>query len=60
MRAIGENIIQMSGVEGADSDGNNVIWLLYRGQLIPRDVSHVRIDPSVKVIQDTLLKIASN
>ena len=49
MRAIVENI-QMSGVEGVDSDGNNVIWLLYRGQLIPRDVSHVRIDPSVNVI----------
>ena len=46
----------MSGVAGADSgvDGNNIAWFLYVGQPIvdipPRNVTHARIDPSVKVI----------
>ena len=48
----------MSGAEGADSggDGNNIVWFLYTGQdssEIPRDVTHARIDPSVKEIDDS-------
>ena len=38
---------------GGGGMGNNVVWFLYTGQPyleIPRDVTHVRIDPSVKVI----------
>ena len=33
--------------------GDNIVWFLYTGQdnsEIPRDVTHARIDPSVKVI----------
>ena len=42
--------------DGAVSRGsadNNVVWFLYTGQgmhLIPRDVTHLRIAPSVKVV----------
>ena len=45
----------MSDAEGDDdsADGGNIVWFLYTGQPIadiPRDVSHVRIDPSVKLL----------
>ena len=45
----------MSGVKGSASGGgdNNITWFIYKGQPIseiPRDITHVRIDPSVKVI----------
>ena len=39
--------------EGADRDGDGIVWFLYTGQArseIPRDVTHVRIDPTVKKI----------
>ena len=46
----------MSGVDVADSGGgNNIVWFLYAGQPIeeiPRDITHLRIDPSVKKIGD--------
>ena len=35
------------------NDNEAVVWFLYTGQAIediPRDVTHARIDPSVKVI----------
>ena len=41
----------MSGADG--NENNHVVWFLYTGQPnseIPRDVTHVRIDPSVKEI----------
>ena len=41
------------GAEGSDSEGigGDVVWFLYTGQpTVPRDVTHARIDPSVKVI----------
>ena len=47
----------MSGIDGAgdEGSGDNVVWflLLYTGQdisEIPRDITHARIDSSVKVI----------
>ena len=44
-----------SGIEEANSggDGNGIVWFLYLGQPIldiPRNITHLRIDPSVKVI----------
>ena len=49
----------MSSAEGADGgmDGNNIEWFLYReGQAVPRDVTHARIDPSVKFIAEGAFK----
>ena len=47
---------KLSCAERADGGGDgsdNIVWFLYTGQpntAIPRDVTHARIDPSVKRI----------
>ena len=45
----------ISGIDVADSGGSddNIVWFLYKGRpdtAIPQDISHARIDPSVKII----------
>ena len=45
----------MSGSDADDSEGDDsaVVWFLYTGQArsdIPRDITHLGIDPSVKII----------
>ena len=48
-----ETVGSAEGAERSGGDDNGIVWFLYTGQPIddiPRDVTHARIDPSVKYI----------